>query len=97
MHVVTFGSGERYTLGAKGDKEGAEKLPGGTLDGLVDTGDSLLVSSWAASSVFQGKGGSWTAIVVGAKAPADIGYDTKRKRVLVPRFLDDKVEAFDVK
>lgn len=97
VHVVTFGSGERYALGPKGEKEGAEKLPAGSLDGIVDLGDSLLVSSWESSTVYQGKAGSWTAVVVGVKAPADIGYDTKRKRVLVPRFLDDKVEAFDVK
>jgi hypothetical protein len=31
------------------------------------------------------------------KAPADIGLDTKRKRILVPLFLDNAIEAYDIK
>ena len=29
-------------------------------------------------------------------APADIGLDTKRGRVLVPRFTDNRVEAYEI-
>jgi sugar lactone lactonase YvrE len=99
LYVVTFGSGELYTLDAKGKKTDAAKLGQGALDGIVLLGDgSLLVSSWAGSEVLKGKAKSpFAAVVTGAKAPADIGYDKKRGRLLVPRFLEDKVEVFEVK
>jgi hypothetical protein len=35
--------------------------------------------------------------VTGVTSPADIGYDDKRHRVLVPLFTKDTVEAYDVK
>jgi hypothetical protein len=95
--VVTFGSGEAYKLGEKGAKVQATKLPEGGLDGVVSLGDELLISSWKASSVFRGKlGGKFEVAIPGLKAPADIGYDTKRKRLLVPHFLDSTVEVFDL-
>ena len=95
--VVTFGSGEAYKLGEKGAKEQATKLPAGGLDGVVSLGDELLISSWKGSSVFRGKlGGKFEVAIPGLKAPADIGYDTKRKRLLVPHFLDSTVEVFEL-
>lgn len=99
LYVVTFGSGEIYTLDAKGKKSDAEKLGKGALDGIVLLGDgSLLVSSWGGSEVLRGKAKApFAAVVTGVKAPADIGYDKKRGRLLVPRFLEDKVEVFEVK
>jgi hypothetical protein len=36
-------------------------------------------------------------VIHGVKAPADIGFDSKRSRVLVPRFVDNAIEAYDVK
>jgi sugar lactone lactonase YvrE len=97
--VVTFGSGELYRLDEKGKKVDAAKMPQGALDGIVSLGDgNLLVSSWGGSEIFKGKvGGTFTSVVSGVKAPADIGYDKKRGRVLVPRFLENEVDAFDVK
>ncbi len=97
--VATFGSGEVYRLDEKGKKSDATKVSKGALDGLVQLADgALLVSSWGGSDVSKGKlGGTFEAVVTGVKAPADIGYDKKRGRVLVPRFLEDKVEVFEVK
>jgi hypothetical protein len=58
-------------------------------------GASLLVSSWEAPGVFKGKpGGSWDLVLAGIKAPADIGFDSKRSLVLVPRFQDNVVEVY---
>ena len=95
LWVVTFGSGELYSLDKAGKKGDAQKLPKGTLDGLVSVGDSLLASSWEAQGVFKGKpGGSWDLVLPGLKAPADIGYDSKRSLVLVPLFQDNVVEAY---
>lgn len=97
--VVTFGSGELYSLDEKGKKSDAKKLPKGSLDGIVLLGNGdLLVSSWEASTVYRGKpGGDFTAVIEDVKAPADLGYDRKRGRVLVPLFQSDEVRAYDIK
>jgi hypothetical protein len=97
LWVVTFGSGELYSLDKEGKKGDAMKLPQGQLDGIVPLGDGVLVSSWEAQGVFRGKaGGNFDLVLSGLKAPADIGYDTKRSRVLVPLFQDSAVEAYDL-
>ena len=96
--VVPFGSNEIYRLDEKGARTDATKLPKGGFDGIVKVGDSLLVSSWEGSAIFKGKlGGTFVPVFEQLKAPADIGWDKKRSRVLVPRFLEDVVEAYDVK
>jgi hypothetical protein len=96
--VCTFGSNEVYLLDEKGKKQDATKPPGGQLDGLLTLGDSLLVTSWETSSVYKGTlGGTFEVVVPDQKSPADIGYDTKRGRLLVPRMMEDTVEAFELK
>lgn len=91
--VNTFGSGEIYQVDAKGKKGAAQKLPQGKLDGIVvlDAGD-VLVSSWDASAIYRGKpGGEWKPAVENVKSPADFGWDSKRKRLLIPSFLGNTV------
>ena len=90
--VVTFGANELYQID-KGKKTNVTTLPKGSLDGLVHLADgSFLVSSWDAKAVYRGKpGGAFTAVVENVNSPADIGYDTKRKRVLIPHFMDSIV------
>jgi sugar lactone lactonase YvrE len=97
--VVTFGSGEVYRLDDKGKKQDVSKPPQGALDGVVALGDSLLVSSWQAAAVYKGTlgGSNWEVVLGDQKSPADIGYDTKRGRLLVPRMQEDTVEAFELK
>src|SRR5262249_42471950 len=96
--VVTFGTNELYRLDDKGAKQDVTKLPKGSLDGIVQMGDALLISSWEGSAIFKGKlGGTFEQVLGDLKAPADIGFDKKRNRVLVPRFQEDAVEAYDVK
>lgn len=96
--VVTFGSGEVYRLDDKGKKQDVSKPPTGALDGVVALGDSLLVTSWEGSAIYKGPlGGTFEKVLSDQKSPADIGYDTKRGRVLVPHFLEDTVEAYDLK
>jgi len=97
--VATFGSGELYALDAKGKKESAHKLPKGSLDGIVSlpSGD-ILVTSWEASAIYRGKpGGEMKAVIEDVKSPADIGYDTKRNRVLVPLFTENELRVYDIK
>jgi hypothetical protein len=97
--VVTFGSGELYSLDAKGKKGDVQKLPKGALDGILPiAGGDVLISSWESNSVYRGKpGGDFAAVVTDVKSPADIGYDTKRGRVLVPLFMESEVHAFEIK
>ena len=96
--VVTFGSGEVYRLDEKGEKHDVAKPPGGALDGVLPLGDDLLVSSWQASSVYRGRlGGPFKEVLTDQKSPADIGYDTKRGRLLIPHFTEDTVEAYELK
>lgn len=95
--VCTFGSGEVYRLGADGARSDVQKPPKGGLDGLMFFGSDVLVSSWEGSAVYRKTAsGDFAPIVVGAKAPADFAIDTKRKLVIVPRFLDDAVEAYPI-
>ncbi|HEY5949045.1 MAG TPA: SMP-30/gluconolactonase/LRE family protein [Kofleriaceae bacterium] len=91
--VVTFQTGEIYQVNAKGKKVTPQKLPQGQLDGIVTLdGGELLVSSWAGSAVYRGKpGGEWKAVVENVKSPADIGWDSKRKRLLIPSFQGNSV------
>jgi len=99
LYVVTFGAAELQTYGLDGKKKGeATKLPKGSLDGILEVGDELLISSWDGAAIYKGKpGGEFKQVAGDLKAPADIGYDTKRARVLVPRFMDNKVEAWELK
>jgi hypothetical protein len=95
LWVVSFGGGEIYSLDKAGKKQDAQKLPKGQLDGLVAAGDAVYASSWEGQGVFKGKpGGSWDLVLPGLKAPADIGFDAKRSRILVPLFQDNTVEVY---
>jgi hypothetical protein len=96
--VVTFGTGELYRLDNEGKRKDITPIPEGMLDGIVAMDDNLLISSWKASAIYKGKlHGTFEVVVPNVKSPADIGFDKKRSRVLVPRFTEDVVEAYEVK
>lgn len=99
VHSVTFGANELQTFDLKGKQVGeATKLPNGGLDGLALIGDEVFVSSWGGKAIYRGKpGGEFKEAFTELEAPADFGVDTKRNRVLVPRFQGNAVEAWDVK
>jgi sugar lactone lactonase YvrE len=91
LWVVTFGSGELYKLGEDGQRSDVHKLPKGSLDGVIDAGGKPLVSSWEASAVYRLEDQGPVEVISGVSAPADIGYDSKRNRVLIPLFNDNAV------
>ncbi|MGC4094324.1 MAG: hypothetical protein QM756_41730 [Polyangiaceae bacterium] len=97
--VNTLGSNLVYRLDEKGVQSDSTQLPEGMLDGFAVVGDSLLVSSWKAGAIFRGKlGGKFEPVLGGFKdGPADFGFDAKRKRVLVPRFMGNAVEVYELK
>ena len=78
---------------AKGKKAAPQKPPKGQLDGIVVLdGGELLISSWEGKAIYRGKpGGEWKAVVEGVESPADIGWDSKRKRALIPLFIGNSV------
>lgn len=86
-------SGEIYFVSDDGKQSNVQKISDGGNDGIVATEDGrFLVSSWASGAVFVGiPGEEFTKELSGLQAPADIGYDCKRNRVLVPLFKDNKV------
>jgi len=96
--VVPFGSNEVYRLDGDGVKKDVTKIPAGGLAGVVQLGDWLFVTSWQASSVFRGKlGGRFEVALADQKSPADLGYDSRRARLLVPHFTEDSVDVFELR
>jgi hypothetical protein len=96
--VVTFASGELYTVALDGTQGVPVKVPGGQLDGVQALPDGrLLLSSWGGKNLLVGKlGESFVSILDGVEGPADFGYDAGRNRVLVPMFMANKVVAYDL-
>jgi sugar lactone lactonase YvrE len=89
--VVSFGSGELYKLTDDGQRSEVQRLPKGSLDGIVAFDGGALVSSWEGSAIYRWSPSGAEELMSGLNAPADIGLDTKRKRVLIPLFNDDAV------
>lgn len=88
--VVSFGSGELYRV-ANGGRADVVRLAKGSLDGLVIAFGEMFVSSWEGESVFRGKPGTFAEMLRGLKAPADIGHDLWRNRLLIPLFNDNEI------
>jgi streptogramin lyase len=98
--VVTFGSGEVYRIDpATGARTDLPKPPKGQLDGVAHLADgSLLLSSWEGEAVYRlDTAGMYTTVVDSVTSPADFGLDTQRGRVLIPSFMQDKIEVREIK
>lgn len=97
--LVTFGSGAIVHIDpSSGQTSGFPTPPAGQLDGVVVVDGSLLVSSWEGKAVYRvGSGAQYSTVVDGVEAPADIGYDRKRQRVLIPLFTTDRVLIFPLR
>jgi sugar lactone lactonase YvrE len=91
--VATFGSGEIYWLSDTGERSAVQKLTHGQNDGIVFTNSGkLLVSSWEGSSLLGGSPEQeFQMLISDLTAPADIGYDCTRNKLLIPLFKDNKV------
>ena len=97
--VVPFGGNTGYLLDTKTGKQlNTIVMPKGGLDGLIALpNDEFLVSSWEGAAVYRGRaGGTFTEIFGNETSPADIGYDSKRKRVLIPQFSNNVIDVFDL-
>jgi sugar lactone lactonase YvrE len=69
----------------------------GQYDGIEILRDGrILVSSWADSSVYSVRDGKMTKLVTNVSAPADIGVDSKRGVLAIPRFDQNQVEFWKI-
>jgi SMP-30/Gluconolactonase/LRE-like region len=92
--VAGMSSGEVYRVGADGGRTLLRAPSRGQLDGLVRTrGGSLLVSEWKRSSVYRIHADAEPEIALrNLPSPADIGYDARRNRLLVPLMTVNRLE-----
>jgi hypothetical protein len=69
----------------------------GQYDGVEVLADGrILVTSWADSAVHIVQNGEMTVLVPNVSGPADIGVDTKRNIVAIPRLNDNKVDYYKI-
>jgi hypothetical protein len=107
---VTAGR-ELYRV-VRGERTAHSELPTGPLDGVVELpGGELLVSSQE-GLIYRGKPASasapttstargplsitWTPAVADLPTPSDLGFDVKRRRLLIPLVLANAVELRDL-
>ena len=94
--VIATWRGDVYLLSPRGRRTDMPRPPAGGLDGLMRTTDGAwLVSSWNDSTVRRLMPGdtAWSAVVRGVASPADIGFDTRRQRILIPQFNVNRVQV----
>jgi sugar lactone lactonase YvrE len=68
----------------------------GGFDGVEMVGASILAASWADSSITRFTGSQASKLITGIPTPADIGYDARRNRVLVPVLSGNRVEIWQL-
>ncbi len=99
LFVATFGSGEVFRVTPEGER--VQLLPPSDmqLDGFVSLEEwGFLFSSWGHSAVYWvTPDGNILALADGIEAPADLGYDARRNRALIPLFLDDALLIREVR
>jgi sugar lactone lactonase YvrE len=94
--VVAYGGPSVFSW-KLGDKTPTQIAQGpGGFDGVVIAGGKILVSSWTDSTVSAYQNGNQEKVISGVAGPADIGYDAKRNRVLIPLFTQNRVEIWQL-
>ncbi|HXM37671.1 MAG TPA: SMP-30/gluconolactonase/LRE family protein [Gemmatimonadales bacterium] len=68
----------------------------GQFDGVEIIHGAVWVSSWADSSVYRFVNGQGVNPIKGVPSPADIGYDAKRGRLLIPIFTGNRIEIWQL-
>lgn len=91
--VVTFGTGTIFRIDESGKKEMLPSPPKGGLDGVIKSADGrIIISGWGGSAIYSlNKDNTYSVLMDSVDAPADLGYDTKRNRVLIPLFRQNKI------
>jgi hypothetical protein len=106
LAVASYGDARVAILGEEaGAKPGTKpkfvkitKMPASGLDGMVADSTGFWASSWTGRAIYRGTfEGAVTPILEGVETPADFAIDGKRKRIVIPRFKANIVEAYDLK
>jgi sugar lactone lactonase YvrE len=77
-----------------GDITPVFELPAGRLDGVLRLpSGEFFVSSWEAGRVYHVRPGGFIQVVAeNLESPADVGFDTRRRRVLIPLLTENRIE-----
>lgn len=94
--IVPFGGGQIFEWHPGDANPTVIAMGPGGYDGVELGRGNMLVSSWTDSSVSAYQGGTETKLITGVASPADIGYDGKRNRVLIPVFTGNRVEVWQL-
>ena len=99
LYVNTWDNSKIWSIDAKGKAKTAIEVGKKQLDGLALINDSVfLVTSWEAKTLFAGSDdGPFEIIADNLESPADIAYDEKRMRAIVPLFTKDTLVFQPVK
>jgi sugar lactone lactonase YvrE len=99
LYVATYGSGELFRVTLEGERLQLLYPSEMGLDGLVSLEDrGFLLSSWGDSTVYWiHSDGTVTSLIENVEAPADIGYDAIRNRVLIPLFRANELILLEVR
>lgn len=98
VYVVPFGSSTILSVNSEGEISEVATLPAAQLDGVIrfDNG-TMFVSSWEGEAVYSVNSSGVVSVVAGdLPAPADIGYDQERRRLLTPLFYEDAIDIRSV-
>jgi sugar lactone lactonase YvrE len=68
----------------------------GGYDGIVLDGDRWLVSSLDGNGIYDIRAGREVRIIDGLTTPAAIGFDTRRRRLLIPSFDANTVQIWEI-
>ena len=96
--IIAPAGGKALRTWKDGDRAATTLVNGpGDYDGIEVLADGrILVSSWADSAVHVVENGAMTTLVPNVSGAADIGVDTKRNIVAIPRFNDNKVDYYKI-
>ncbi|MCK5944641.1 MAG: hypothetical protein KAI24_21820 [Planctomycetes bacterium] len=107
VYVVSWRDGTFYEVDYRGTRTDLAKAPQAQLDGLVRVTSPVegeggerreqpawYATSWQGSAVYRfGLTGGVTALPVRLEQPADLGYDRRRNRLVVPLFGSDRLHV----
>jgi hypothetical protein len=102
LWIACTGSADLLLLvpnaGGESPDAGRLHLPGEAPHGIAAMPDgTLLISSWTAHAVFRGfRDGPFQPIITGLESPADLDYDARRKRLLVPLLTGHALALFQL-
>lgn len=92
LSVVTRKDNRLYILNDNGEVRKTFRTPGKILDGIIQLpGRDFLITSWQTKSIYRIKGGKITTEIELPVPAANLGYDKKRKTLLLPILLKNQV------